>query len=413
MITVSLFLIWFAGVFAAGAWSWLLLVHGRFWRADQWLPAERGEEDPLAEGATASWPPVAVIIPARDEAAVIGDTIAAHRASTYPGPFTVILVDDGSSDGTADLARAAWTAGAPSVSHAGAAERAFHVLAAPPLAPGWTGKLAAQHAGLSALADLAPQATHLLLTDADILHGPDTLTGMMHFALTREAVLVSLMARLDSRGFWGGLLIPPFIFFFQKLYPFPWSNDPAHPLAAGAGGCMLADRKVLEDQGGMAAIRGALIDDCTLAALMKGAPPRRRIWIGLTRKVLSLRDNRRLASVWTMVARTAYAQLHYSPILLAGTLLGMILVYLAGPLLALTFPLHGLAGPALLGISAWLAMAVTFAPTARLYGQSRLRGFLLPLAGALYTAMTLDSALRTWRGKGGQWKGRTYSAPGS
>ncbi len=381
---------------AALAWAYLLTAHGRFWRADQWLAAERAGLVPQR----AVWPAVAAVIPARDEADVIAASIESHLRSRYPGSFSVILVDDASADGTADNARAV---SVPGTRHG------LHVIAAPPLAPGWTGKIAAQRAGLDASHRIAPDARYVLFTDADIVHGPDTLARLVAKAEEEDRVLVSLMARLDDRGLWGGLLIPAFVFFFQMLYPFPKVNDPRSSVAGAAGGCMLARRDVFAAAGGFEAMRTALIDDCTLARLMKGVPPRHAIWLGLTRELTSQRDNRSLDSVWSMVARSAYAQLDYSPLLLAGTLLGMVLVYLTGPVLVLTMPWHGSMLAAGLGLAVWIAMAVSYAPTLRLYGRSALQGVALPLAACLYTAMTVSSALRHWQGRGGAWKGRTYS----
>ena len=225
--------------------------------------------------------------------------------------------------------------------------------------------------------------------------------------------LVSLMALLEHDGFWARLLIPPFVFFFQKLYPFPWSNDPRTRTAAAAGGCNLVRRKALEAAGGLEAIRDALIDDCTLAALIKRQPGRSSngIWLGLTRSVVSIRPYRELDEVWRMVARTAYTQLEHSPVFLVGTLLGMTLLYLAPLLIPLSLPFHGNTLAALLAAAAWGLMAFAAWPTYRLYREPAWRCLLLPLAGLLYTAMTVDSARQHHRGQGGAWKGRVQ-APG-
>ncbi|MEM9726931.1 MAG: glycosyltransferase, partial [Pseudomonadota bacterium] len=303
---------------AASVWAGMLLFWGRFWRADERLPA-------ASVGARDFWPEVAVVIPARDEANTISTAIRAHLTSSYAGRLQVILVDDGSSDGTGALARSA-------AQRLGAADR-LTVVRAPPLEPGWTGKLWAVRAGLAQMAEIAPDARYVLLTDADIAHAPETLTALVDWAERRDLSLTSLMARLDARGRWGRLLIPAFVFFFQKLYPFPLSNRPGASVAAGAGGCMLARADALREIGGVSAIRGALIDDCALAAALKHGPPPRATWIGLAdREVVSLRDNRSLASVWNMVARTAYTQLGRSPWALAGAVLGMAFLYLTPPL---------------------------------------------------------------------------------
>ncbi len=228
------------------AWAVLLLFRGGFWRADQRLPRD--------VAAPPEWPGVVAVIPARNEAATIADVVGAHRAADYPGGYPVIVVDDGSGDGTAALARAAGAM----------------VVAAPALPPGWSGKLWALKAGIEQAGRVAPGAQWLLLTDADIRHGENTLRRLVALAEGRGLAMVSLMARLHARGIWGGLLVPAFVFFFQMLYPFPLANRPGHRVAAAAGGCVLIRRDVLEAIGGIEAIRGALIDDCALAGQARG-----------------------------------------------------------------------------------------------------------------------------------------------
>jgi len=373
------------------AWFALLFAWGGFWRADQRLPPVPPKQE--------RWPEIAAVIPARDEAGSIRAVLESHGATAYPGPFSVVLVDDGSKDDTAGIAREA----------AAVSPRPIHIIAAPPLEPDWTGKLSAVRAGIAALDRLAPDAEYILLTDADIVHAPNTLARLVAEAETRDLALVSLMARLDSRGFWGELLIPAFVFFFQKLYPYPWVNDPARRTAGAAGGCMLVRRDALAASGGIAAIRDALIDDCALGALIKHGPPRRAIWLGLaTDEVVSLRDNRTLGSIWKMVARSAFTQLRRSALLLAGSVAAITVTYLAGPLAVLLYPFHGdpLAGA--LGAVAWGISGYAYLPTIRLYRLSAWHAFKLPLAALLYGAMTVSSALDHWRGRGGAWKGRTY-----
>ncbi|MEL7029896.1 MAG: glycosyltransferase, partial [Pseudomonadota bacterium] len=256
----------------------------------------------------------------------------------------------------------------------------------------------------------APDARYVLFTDADIRHSRDNLSRLVDKAERDNCVLVSLMALLDARGPWASLLVPAFVYFFQMLYPFPLSNNPKRKVAAGAGGCMLVRRERLEAVGGLEPIKSELIDDCALARLLKGEPPRQTTWIGVTRAVKSQRDNRSLGSIWNMVARTAFTQLKHSADVLTAAMLGLAFIFLLGPLVFLTAPLHENGLAMLLGLAAWLAMAASFAPTLRLYRKPVLLGFALPVAAALYMAMTVSSALRHWRGQGGEWKGRTYAA---
>lgn len=370
------------------AWLWLALFRGGFWRADQRL----GDTP-----SPARWPGVAALIPARNEADTIGGVVAALSNADYPGDLQIVVVDDGSSDGTADLARAA------------ASRRAIDIVAAPPLPPGWTGKLWALQTGLDSLRSRARQTDYVLFLDADISLAPDTLSRLVAKAEHENLSLASLMSRLDSRGPWASFLIPAFIFFFQKLYPFARANNPDDNMAAAAGGCMLARWEAIATAGAMESIRGALIDDCAFARAIKNISPSTRIWLGLARdEAVSLRDNRELASIWNMVARTAFTQLGYSPVLLAATVLGMALIYLAAPLIVLTLFSHGNVAALFYAVLALSIMGYIYWPTLRLYDRAPWEAALLPAAGALYTAMTISSALRHWRGQGGQWKGRTY-----
>jgi len=373
--------------------AWLVLIFGRgwFWRADQRLPAFA---DPPAD-----WPEVVAIIPARNEAQTIGAVLESHARTSYPGRFSVILVDDGSTDDTAEIARTL----------AQASRHPIHLLETPPLPQGWTGKLWALETGARAAADLAPEARYILLTDADISHAPDTLARLVAQAEVHDLALVSLMARLDARGFWGALLIPAFVFFFQKLYPYRWINDPARDTAGAAGGCILVRCEALAGIGGFADIRDALIDDCALAARIKLGTPRRAIWLGLASgEAVSLRDNRTLGSIWTMVARNAFTQIRRSALLLAGSMLALLVTYLAGPLAVLGLALHGDNLTATLGAVAWMLSGLAYLPTIRLYGLAPWKSLGLPLAALLYGAMTVSSAIAHWRGRGGAWKGRTY-----
>jgi hopene-associated glycosyltransferase HpnB len=303
----------------------------------------------------------------------------------------VILVDDGSSDGTAGIANAA-------AERSGPAGR-LEVLAGAALPSGWTGKLWAMAQGVSH-AGAAPK--YLLLTDADIAHAPDNLRRLVARAEADRLALSSLMAKLHCTTWAERMLVPAFVFFFQMLYPFRWARDPRRRLATAAGGCMLADRRALEAAGGVEAIRTAIIDDCALGAVMKRQGP---IWIGLTDRAYSLRPYPTVGSIGRMISRSAYAQLDYSVLILAGTLLGLGLVFLAPAALALFAT-----GPARdLGLLTWLAMALAYQPMLRFYRRSPLWAAALPAIAALYAAFTFQSALDVWRGRGGMWKGRAQA----
>ena len=364
-------------------WIYLLLGRGGFW-----LGRERDDNMPGGEGA---WPRVTAVIPARDEAACIGATVSSLLRQDYPGELTVIVVDDQSRDATSEVAHDAALV-------LGAAQR-LTVLSGRPLPVGWTGKLWAQQQGVEAASAMAHPPAYLLFTDADIDHAPDSLRGLVVRARSGGYVLTSLMAKLRCESVAERMFIPAFIFFFQMLYPFSWSNNPRRGTAAAAGGCMLVRRDVLAEAGGMVAIRSALIDDCALAKKLKAHGA---IWIGLTNRVRSLRAYPALADIRHMVSRTAYAQLRYSPLLLAGMVLGLAITYLAP--VALAVFATGVAR--FLGIAAWLLMALAFQPTLRFYGRSGLWGLALPAIAATYMAFTVDSAYQHVRGRGGMWKGR-------
>ncbi len=371
------------GGVSLAAWLWMLALRGGFW-----LARERDDQAP-APPEPAVWPSVTAVVPARDEADVIARSIGSLLAQDYPGPFRVVLVDDNSGDGTAEAA--------------GADER-LDVLRGAPLPAGWTGKLWAVRQGIARASETPPD--YLWLTDADIEHSPDNLRRLVARAAAGDRVLVSLMARLTTETWAEKLLIPAFVFFFDMLFPFAWVNDPKRRTAAAAGGCMLVRREALERAGGIEAIRGRIIDDCALAERMKAEGP---IWLGLTLRARSLRPYAGFGEIRRMVARSAYAQLGFSPWLLAGTVAGMALVYLAGPALAL-------AGSGLarwLGLAAWTAMAIAYQPMLRLYRLSPAWGLALPLVGLIYTLFTLDSAAQFARGRGGLWKGRPQAMAGA
>ena len=334
------------------------------------------------------------MVPARNEADVVARSIGSLLAQDYPGALRVVLVDDDSDDGTAAVARA---------QAAGVGSDRLEVLSGAALPAGWTGKLWALSQGIARAGD-APE--FLWLTDADIGHGPDDLRRLVARAEAERLVLSSQMVLLPCGTSPERWLIPAFVFFFQMLFPFARVNRPGSRTAGAAGGCMLVRREALERAGGIAAIRSALIDDCTLGALLKRQGPVR---LALTAQARSLRPYTSFGEIAAMVSRSAYAQLRYSPWLLAGTLLALAVVYLAPPLLVVFG--HGAARWA--GAGAWGLMALSFQPTLRLYRRSPLWGLALPVIAALYSGFTLQSALDVWRGRGGRWKGRSQALAGA
>jgi hopene-associated glycosyltransferase HpnB len=365
---------------ALAAWIYLIFARAGFWRC-----SERDDGDPPQ---LAHWPSVAAVVPARNEAEVIRQSLGALLAQDYRGAFSIILVDDDSSDGTADIARDA----AAAASH----ER-LRVIASRGLPPGWTGKLWAMKQGIDAA--MVGRPDYLLLTDADIVHATDSVGRLVARAERGRLVLASLMVKLRCVSFAERSSIPAFVFFFQMLYPFSAVNRPQSSTAAAAGGCMLVRAEALRKAGGVEIISGALIDDCALAKALKAQGP---IWLGLTERVHSIRPYPALADIRRMVTRSAFAQLNYSPLLLLGTSAAMALTYLAPPLLAIFG--HGAAR--LIGALTWALMAIAFQPTLRLYRLSPLWGVALPAIALQYLLFTLDSAYQYWRGRGGSWKGR-------
>ena len=377
---------------------WVVLVFGRgmFWRVRPTLPTLKGD--------TSDWPAAAAIVPARNEADVLPVTLPALLSQDYPGPFHVFLVDDRSEDGTS---RAALDAARESAR----AER-LTVVSGAATPDGWAGKVWALSQGVESAGG---GYEYLWFTDSDVAHPPDALVRLASHAGLERLDLVSVMVRLSTGSFTDKLLVPAFVYFFGKLYPFQWANDPNHRTAAAAGGCVLVRRGALEEAGGLREIAGELIDDCALAALIKRRAGG-RIWLGHDRGMKSVREYGGIGGVWSMVARTAYTQLGYSARLLALTVIGMLLTYAAPPFAAVT-GVAGLLGDgptvaallaAATGLTAWLLMSAGFVPMLRWYRVPALLSALLPLAGLLYTGMTVDSAVRRWRGAGASWKGRTY-----
>ncbi|MFJ3645357.1 glycosyltransferase [Streptomyces murinus] len=376
-------------VVSLAAWCWLLLCQGFFWRTDVRLPRRREPE---------AWPSVCVVVPARDEAAVLPASLPSLLAQDYPGRAEVFLVDDGSTDGTGELARALaerhgglpLTVGSPGE---------------PPA--GWTGKLWAVRHGIALARAREPE--YLLLTDADIAHAPDSLRELVAAAHGGGFDVVSQMARLRVESRWERLVVPAFVYFFAQLYPFRWIGRPGSRTAAAAGGCVLLRAGMAEKARIPDAIRHAVIDDVALARAVKGAGG--RVWLGLADRVDSVRPYPRLGDLWRMVSRSAYAQLRHSPPLLLGTVAGLALVYLVPPMAVLAGAAAGSAPVAVAGALAWAVMAGTYLPMLRYYRQPLWLAPLLPYTAFLYLLMTVDSAVQHYRGRGAAWKGRTYARP--
>jgi cellulose synthase/poly-beta-1,6-N-acetylglucosamine synthase-like glycosyltransferase len=412
LATISLFI-----------WLYLALARGTFWHLRPF------DDDQAKHLSPAVWPPIVAIVPARNEAQTIGQTIAALLQQDYPGQFSVIVVDDHSEDTTTQIAQqtAKEDAAGPSV----------QILRSLPLPPGWTGKLWALNEGISLacastssypdlvhsnMSSRAEQGTcfssiddaqtkdandtkpsYFWFTDADVVHAPDTLRRLLARAEQDKLDLTSLMVLLRAKTLAERMLIPAFLFFFLKLYPPRWIANPNARTAGAAGGCVLLRREALQRIGGLQAIRSEVIDDCALARAVKrtGGP----IWMGVTRASRSLRVYNTFAEIRDMIARTAFTQLRYSTPLLIGTLAGLLLTYIA------PIPLMFIKQTAarILALTAWLLMSLLFLPTVRFYRLSPFWAPLLPLAALFYAYATWLSALRYWFNRGAQWKGRSQA----
>ncbi len=380
---------------AAVVWAYLVLGHAWYWRT--------GERLPPAGPEPATWPDVAAVVPARDEAAMVPDTLPTLLAQDYPGALTVLLVDDCSSDGTAEVA----TKLGLQYARPG---RALRVIPGAPPPPGWAGKVWAMAQGLEAARGRGAGPGYVLFTDADIAWDAGTLRALVRAAEADDRDLVSQMALLRRATRWERVVVPAFVYFFAQLYPFRRVNTPGSRTAAAAGGCMLVRREALDRSGGLAPISGARIDDVALGRMIKRQ--RGRCWLGLSTRVVSVRPYPTLAGLWQMVARSAYIQLNYSPWLLGTAILGLLFVYALPPAGAITGLAAGAAtAPAALaagaGLAGWALMSLTYLPMLRLYRLSPLRAPGLPLIALLYAAMTVDSARRHYAGRGAEWKGRT------
>jgi len=367
-------------------WTYLLLLRGEFWRMRK----------QFAPSASFSGPDrkITVVIPARDEAEVIGETIRTLLQQDLPAPLRIVVVDDNSSDGTSHAAREA-------AEELGASHR-LTVIQGQPLAPGWTGKLWAVSQGVALAETLQPD--YLLLTDADIRHAPNSVRDLLAVAEKQDCDLASYMVRLATKTGAEKMLIPAFVYFFLQLYPPKWIASKHMRTAGAAGGCMLIRREALARIGGIAAIRHEVIDDCALAKAVKGSGG--KLWMGLTDSAESLRSYGGSAGVGRMISRSAFSQLRHSALLLVLTMIGLFVTYLLGPLLLLT----GRTTPMLLGGAAWLLMSSSYLPMVRFYRRSIIWCVCLPAIAAFYASATIHSAWQYWRGIGGAWKGRVQDA---
>jgi len=363
-------------------WVYLLAARGAFWRADV-------RDDNDAVPALAQWPDVIAVIPARNEATCIGASVGSLMQQDYPGALSIIVVDDDSSDRTAEIARRA------------AGERPLEVTRSGMMPPDWTGKVWAMRRGFERAIAGAIAPRYVLFTDADIVHRPDSVRQLVARAERGRTVLTSLMAKLRCVSLAERSHVPAFVYFFQMLFPFAWVNDARRDTPAAAGGCMLVRTDALYAAGGVESIRDALIDDCALARHLKPHGP---IWLGLTDRVHSIRQYG-IRDVWRMISRSAYAQLNHSPLLLVGTTLGMALTFLAGPL----FLVFGDGIARVLGALTTVLMMLSFVPMLRFYQLSPLWVLALPLIALLYMIYTLDSAFQHALGRGGNWKGRVQA----
>jgi hopene-associated glycosyltransferase HpnB len=371
-----------AGLLSLAIWIYLLTAHGSFWK----VASLTAEVRPLnqIDGT------IAVIIPARDEADVIGSTVESLLTQTCAQSIHVFVVDDHSTDATAEAARrSATNFGRPN---------ALTVITGSPLPAGWTGKLWAVEQGIEEAMQSRPQ--FLLLTDADVHHSRDNVATLAAVAGAENSDLTSFMVKLHCQSLAERFLIPPFVFFFFLLYPPAWIRDPQRNVAGAAGGCMLVRPESLEHAGGIAAIRGKIIDDCALARAIKQSGG--RVWLGVTPDTCSTRAYGTFREVERMISRTAFNQLRHSTWVLLGALVGLTVTYL----LPLVLLLSGDALLAILGAVSWLLMTAAYLPMVRFYGLSLAWALTLPLSACFYMLATIHSAIKFWSGRGGEWKGR-------
>lgn len=388
------------GIITLAIWLHLVFGRGWFWRVGK-LIADVPAEEPIVE-----WPSVMAVVPARNEAETIGRVVTSLVEQDYPGRISLAVVDDHSEDTTAAIAREA--------AEEGRAGKRVSIVSASALEAGWTGKVWALNEGVSsgrvtdsgAPGETAEPPSFYWFTDADVVHAPDTLRRLVVRATRDKLDVASLMVLLQAKTLPERALIPAFLYFFLMLYPPQWIADEELSTAGAAGGCILLKRDALARIGGLAAIKGEVIDDCALAKAVKVSGG--TVWMGLTRKSTSLRAYKTFREIRDLIARTAFTQLRYSVLLLAGTLAGIFLTYIAPVILLFAHDPTA----RLLGFLAWLLMTLSFLPTVRFYRLSPLWAPFLPLTALFYIYATWLSAVRYWTGRGGQWKGRAQAPKG-
>jgi hopene-associated glycosyltransferase HpnB len=351
-------------------WLVLLLGRGGFWRVSM-LQASAGMQaiKPCR---------VVAIIPARNEADVIDQALSSLREQQFAGELRIIVVDDNSTDGTGEVAR----------------DAGVNVIIGSPLPDCWTGKLWALQQGVAAAEGMNPD--FFLFTDADIWHDAHNVASLVGMAQARKLDLVSHMVKLHCASVAEKLTIPAFVFFFFMLYPPGWISSKKRKTAGAAGGCVLIRPEVLRRTGGLAAIRSEIIDDCSLARAVKDNGG--RLWLGLTVGTRSLRPYLGFGDIGKMISRSAFRQLDHSALMLMGAVAGLVLTYVIPAVLGL--------GGNYVALATWLLMTLCYLPMVRFYGPNPLWAFTLPLTACFYLGATVHSALRYWRGRGGEWKGR-------
>jgi hopene-associated glycosyltransferase HpnB len=372
-----------AGVLSLLIWVYLVLARGGFWRITPAEPTPNGKTNPVR---------IAVIIPARNEADVIDRAVRSLLQQIGRHQIHIFLVDDASTDGTAQAARAAAIAEKQAQN--------LTILDGSPLPPGWSGKLWAMQQGIEQAAKTAPD--YFLFTDADIEHAPDSVATLVSIAQAGPYDMASFMVKLHCQSVAEKLLIPAFVYFFFKLYPPAWIANPRRSEAGAAGGCILICPAALEKAGGIAAIRQEVIDDCSLAARVKRNGG--RLWLGASATTRSVRPYDGFSGIGSMISRSAFNQLRHSNFLLLISIIGMAATYLLP--LTLVFAVHRSAPAALLGGIAWLLMVLSYWPVLRLYRLNPLWALALPVAAVFYVGATFHSAWKYWMGRGGEWKGR-------